>query len=418
MSIRLLFLTCETYPTHRVDVKVLFGKVLPQYGIHADIVAGKTPGEVNTEAWEGGETYLCDVPSSAAKKHIKIFLHNIKHLIKADTTQYQAIQVRDMPLMAAIGLMVARFKGLKFFYWMSYPMPEAQILSARNRGLSEGLMKFVFPWLSGRMGRFFLYRVVLPMADHVFAQSDQMKADLIKQGICPEHITPVPMGVDTKMVQNINVRPIDDHRLVGKRVLVYLGILEYARKIHILFEMLAIVKHQIPNICLVLVGDTYDDTDRKWLKMKADEAGVNDQLLWTGWLPMHEGWRYVRAAELGLSPIPRGSLLDCGSPTKVPEYLALGIPVVCNDNPDQAQVIKDSGAGICVPYSAENFANAVVKMLGLDKAERDQMQIKGKDYVSHFRSYQKIGSDVANSYKRLLSKKESNQNDCSNVSGN
>lgn len=418
MSIRLLFLTCETFPTHRVDVNVLFGKVLPQYGILSDVVTGKTQGEVSAEAWGGGETYLCDVPSSASKKHLKIFFHDIKHLIKADTKQYQAIQVRDMPLMATIGLIVARYKGLKFFYWMSYPMPEAQILSARNRGLSEGLMKFVFPWLRGRVGRVLLYKVVLPLADHIFVQSDQMKADLIKQGIRPEQMTPVPMGVDTEVLQNIDIQPADDPRLVGKRVLVYLGILEYARKIHILFEMLAIVKQQIPDILLVLVGDTYDDADRKWLKMKAEEAGVKDQLVWTGWLPMHEGWRYVRTAELGLSPIPRGSLLDCGSPTKVPEYLALGIPVVCNDNPDQEQAIKDSGAGICVPYSAQNFANAVIKMLSLDKAERDKMQIKGKNYVSHYRSYLKIGNDVADAYKRLLSTKESNPNDCRNVNEN
>ena len=405
MSIRLLFLTAETYPTFRVDVNVLFGKVLPQYGIQSDLVTGKTPGETNAEAWEGGETYLCDVSTSSSKKHIQTFIHGIKHLVKADTSRYQAIQVRDMPLLATVGLIVARLKGLKFFYWMSYPMPEAQILLAGDRGWSEGLIKFIYPWLSGRVGRFLLYKIVIPRADHIFVQSDQMKEDLVKRGTHPQKMTPVPMGVDTETLQNIDIHPTDDSRLDGKRVLVYLGILEYARKINILFEALAIVKQQIPNILLVLVGDTYHDADREWLKSKADEAGVNDQLVWTGWLPMHEGWRYVRAAELGLSPIPRGFLLDCGSPTKVPEYLALGVPVVCNDNPDQEQVINKSGAGLCVPYSAENFANAIIKMLNLDKAEKNKMQIQGKDYVDHFRSYRKIGDNVANSYQNLLSKK-------------
>lgn len=405
MNIRLLFLTAETYPTFRVDVNVLFGKVLPQHGIQSDIVTGKTPGETNAEAWRGGETYLCDVSTSSSKKHMQMFLHGIKHLIKSDTTRYQAIQVRDMPLLATVGLIVARLKGLKFFYWMSYPMPEGQILLARNRGWSEGLMKFIYPWLNGRVGRFLLYKIVIPTADHVFVQSDQMKEDLIKRGIHPQKMTPVPMGVDTDTLQNIDIRPTDDSRLDGKRVLVYLGILEYARKINILFEALAIVKQQIPNILLVLVGDTYHDSDREWLKSKANEAGVNDQLVWTGWLPMQEGWRYVRAAELGFSPIPRGFLLDCGSPTKVPEYLALGVPVVCNDNPDQEQVIKESGAGLCVPYTAENFAKAIIKILCLDKAERNKMQVQGKDYVNHFRSYQKIGGDVANAYKHLLTEK-------------
>lgn len=47
---------------------------------------------------------------------------------------------------------------------------------------------------------------------------------------------------------------------------------------------------------------------------------------------MREGWRYARAAEVGLPPIPRGLLLDLSSPTKVPELLALGVSIVCNDN--------------------------------------------------------------------------------------
>lgn len=403
MSIRLLYLTPDTCPTFRADVNVLFGKVLPQHGIQSDIVAGKTPGSAEAGVWGGGEAYLCDVSGGSAKKHIKTLLHGIKHLLKADAVRYQAIQVRDMPLLAAIGLVVARFKGLKFFYWLSYPKPDGQIILARERGLSAGLMKFLFPWVLGRVGDFLLYRVVLPKADHAFVQSDQMKADLVKRGIRPERMTPVPMGVDMEALQNLEILPVDDMRLAGKRVLVYLGTLDRPRRIEILFEMLAIVKRQFPDVLLVLVGDTHEEAHRRWLKMKADEAGISDQLLWTGWLPMFEGWRYVRAAAVGLSPIPRGYLLDCASPTKVPEYLALGVPVVCNENPDQAQVISQSGAGICVPYSAEDFASAVIRMLCLDKSERIEMGSKGKDYVSHYRDYRMIGNNVANSYRCLLS---------------
>lgn len=118
---------------------------------------------------------------------------------------------------------------------------------------------------------------------------------------------------------------------------------------------------------------------------------------------MYEGWRYVRTAAVGLSPIPRGYLLDVSSPTKVLEYLALGIPVVCNDNPDQERVIRESEAGICVLYSAEDFANAVIRMLCLDKNARDEMGIRGKDYVAHHRDYRLIGGNVANSYRNLFS---------------
>jgi len=402
MKIRILYFTAETYPTFRVDVNVLFGKFLPQYGVQADIVAGKTPGSDEGGSWGGGEAYLCGVTSGSAKKRINTFLHSIKYLIKADTKQYQAIQIRDMPLLATIGLLVARFKGLKFFYWMSYPIPDGQIILAQNRGLSAGVMKFLFPWISGRLGCFLLYRIVLPKADHAFVQSDRMKEDLVQRGIDPEKMTPVPMGVDIEALQNLNITPVNDERLSGKRVLAYLGTFEHTRRIDILFEMLAIIKRQIPNVLLLLVGDTNDEGQRKRLKTKADEAGINDHLIWTGWLPMQKAWSYVRSAEIGLSPFPRSNLLDSASPTKVPEYLALGVPVVCNDNPDQEQIIGETGAGVCVPYTAEEFANAVIKMLNMDKNIRNDIVIKGKDYVNRYRNYKVIGNALADCYKNLL----------------
>lgn len=402
VKIKILYLTAESCPTFRVDVSVLFGKYLPRYGIQSDIVAGKTQGSAEPCDWGGGETYLCDASGGTEKRNIKLLLHGIKCLFRADAARYQAIQIRDLPLLATIGLLVSKFKGIKFIYWMSYPVPDGKILLASHRGLSEGLLKFLFPWIKGHVGHFLLYRVILPNADHVFVQSDQMKEDLIKLGICPDKMTPVPMGVEIETLQGNEIVPMDDRRFVGKRVLVYLGTLDQPRQIEILFEMLVIIKHQFPNVLLVLVGDAYEEIQRRWLKMKADEAGVNDQLIWTGWLPRNEAWRYVRAAELALSPFPRGYLLDSASPTKVPEYLALGVPVVCNDNPDQEQIIRQAGTGICVPYTAEDFANAVIKMLSLDERERNEMVRKGKDYISQHRDYRQISRNVADSYRKLF----------------
>lgn len=403
MSIRLLFLTAETCPTFRADVNVLFGKYLPRHGIQSDIVAGRTPGAGHPVHWDGGETYLCDVEGGAAKKHVKTLLHGIRQLFRADRARYQAIQVRDMPVLAALGLLAARLKGLPFYYWMSYPMPEGQVALARERGLSAGLMKFLFPWVSGRVGAFLLYRVVLRRADHVFVQSDRMKADVASKGVDPMRMTPVPMGVDLEDIRLDEIPPANDPALKGRRVLVYLGTLDRPRRIETLFEMLALLIRQVPDVLLVLVGDTHDAVYRDRLKQKALEAGVADYVLWTGWLPMKEGWGYVRTAEVALSPFPRGFLLDSASPTKVPEYLALGIPVVCNDNPDQAGVIAACGAGLCVPYTPRDFSDAVMTLLATDDEARRAMIARGRRYVAAQRDYRLLGDMLAQRYEALHS---------------
>jgi glycosyltransferase involved in cell wall biosynthesis len=402
MKITILYLVAESYPTFRADVTVLFGKYLPKYGIKSDIVTSKNLDSSDADHWGGGDSFLCHISGGTANKHFITFIHGIKHMLKADPKYIHAIQVRDMPMLAAIGLLIAHFKGMKFFYWMSYPIPEGQIQLAQDYGLSGGVGRFLFRLISGYVGRFLLYHIALPRADHVFVQSDQMKENMIEYGICTEKMTPVPMGVDIEALQLNNITPSDDRRLVGRRVLVYMGTLDARRKIELLFEMLNILKIQFPAVLLVLVGDASDEVQRRSLKMNAETSGVSDHLICTGWLPRDEAWRYVLSAEVALSPFPRSYLLDSASPTKLPEYFALGVPVVCNDNPDQEHVIRQSGAGICVPYTATDFASAVINILSLDKNERSEMVKKGKDYVSQHRDYGQISSNLADTYQNIF----------------
>jgi glycosyltransferase involved in cell wall biosynthesis len=222
-----------------------------------------------------------------------------------------------------------------------------------------------------------------------------------QRGIPAEKMTPVPMGVDLEAAQQ-KPKPTDNPLLSGKRVLVYLGTLDRVRQIEILFTMLAIIRQQVPNVLLVLAGDTEDATHREWLKQEAQKLGVMQHILWTGWLPMQEAWRYVAAAEIGLSPLPRGYLLDMSSPTKAVEYMALGLPVLMNDNPDQMQVVQESGAGICVALSPELFAKSSVMLLN-NPEKRAEMAMLGKVYVAEKRGYESIANMVAKKYEQLLS---------------
>jgi len=153
----------------------------------------------------------------------------------------------------------------------------------------------------------------------------------------------------------------------------------------------------------VLAGDTEDKKHRAWLQEEAIRLGVMDSVLWTGWLPMQEAWRYVAAAEIGLSPIPRGYLLDMGSPTKAIEYMALGLPVVMNDNPDQALVARESGAATCVPFDAQSFAMAITNLLN-DPITKADMQLKGIEYVNKVRGYEQLATHLSSTYHHLISK--------------
>lgn len=395
----LLYFTAEQWPTFRPDVLALFGKYLPRHGVTCDLVTDLAVQSESPVAWGGGQAIVCKMPRNRIAQYLVKMAHNLKTLWQLDASQYDAIQVRDMSVTALFALAVARIKGLPFYYWLSYPQSEGQIDRAKKRGYRAG-MRYFFPLLQGYLGQWLLYRVVLKQADHVFVQSRQMQLDLVRQGIALTQMTPVPMGVDTEVVTLEHILPSDDTRLVGKRVLIYLGTMDPVRQLEVLFEMLVIVKVQIPNVLLVLAGDVEDAAHRAWLRAQAEAAGVSDHVQWNGWQAAAQAWRYVRVAELGLSPVPRSYLLDMGSPTKAVEYMALGVPVIANDNPDQQQVIHESGAGLCVPYTAEQFAQAAIQLLQSPHLTQ-AMTEKGRAYVLAKRGYDRISSEVANTYHRI-----------------
>ena len=396
----ILYLTAEQWPTFRADVTTLFGNYLPRFGVTCDLV---TEQDVITETatdWPAGKAIICKVPNNRAGQYVLKFLHQCKVLITADYVQYQAVQVRDMTLIALVAIVMCKLKKIPFYYWLSYPQSEGQIERAKARGASAG-MRYWFPLLQGFIGKILLYKIILPNANHVFVQSQNMLQMLALKGVNPKNMTPVPMGVDLEKAQPDKITTSDDVRLTGKRVIVYLGALDQSRQIPILFEMLVILRQQIPDILLVLAGNVDDKTHREWLKQEAQRLNVMQHIVWTDWLPMQEAWRYLKAAEIGLSPFPRGYLLDMASPTKAVEYMAFGLPIIANDNPDQMQVLKESGAGNCVELNPAKFAKAVLELIN-DEAQKKKMAQQGLIYVHKIRGYDILAEQLADRYRQLL----------------
>ena len=401
-GLKLLYLTAETWPTFRVDVAVLFGRLLPRFGIASDLVTMRSPDPNADSAWGGGAVRLSPPSKGRVSGHFRSFWHFTSELFKADWTAYDAVQVRDLPLPAALALLFARWHHRPFFYWMSFPVPEGHIELARERGLDAGFMRYFFSWVRGRLGRWLLYRWVVPKADHVFVQSDRMKAQMIERGFSAERMTPVPMGVDLLNLSSGPIDPAIAERLDGHRMLIYLGALERSRRLEVLFEMMSLLRQQYPRLLLLVVGDAEDETQRARLRRLASDAGVSDLVVWTGWVPRSTAWGYVQRCEVGLSPIPRGELLDVSSPTKIIEFLALGLPVVCNDSPDQEKIIKACGAGRCVPYTAASFADAVDELLRLPPSTREEMSRAGRQYVAMHRDYTVLAAKLAQAYRSLI----------------
>lgn len=401
LRLRILFLLRDPLPPTRSDVASLFGKYLPRLGVHSDIVGQRSP-TAQALAWPAGRAVSCGTLRAGLLTQFMLPLFDAWALRRC-RGDYDLVQVRDKIRSALLGWLVARLRGVPFAYWLSFPMAEGFAVTAALRQ-QPGLLLRLADRLRSRLSRQLLYGFVLPRADHIFVQSDAMRDWLSAKGLARERMTSVPMGVDPEEFRHIEPEPDMRARLAGRRALAHLGVLDRARGSDFMLDVLLALKAHEPAVCLVLAGDAPSAEEAQWIREAIASRGLQDDVLLTGWLPAQQARAWAKCCEVGLSPIPRGELYDVSSPTKTVEYLALGLPAVGNDIPDQEKVLRESGAGLCAPMEVAAFSAAVLRLLREPELAR-RCSAAGPAWVHRERSCSSIAAVVAQAYDGLTSRK-------------
>jgi len=402
--LRILFIPRESYPTDRVRINVLFGRELLSRGHQIDLAMQAASGEMTRgiHDWFGRAVFVGPTDSGTGvfnrlHKHWLGFRHDFNMLRLARPARYDALLVSDKFVLAAIAAPLARRHGLKFIFWLTFPYPEADLLGARERTAR-------YPWLMrirGSLSGLLLYKWILPRSDHVFVQSDRMKLDICAHGIAPAKVSPIVTGFDLSGIAPVPV--VSNAEPSRPVVLAYLGTLHADRHLDILVEMMADLGQSGMNAKLLLIGDSDRPQDKAMLWRRAAELGVSDKMEISGFLPQQTAWMRMQEADICLSPIYPAPTLMQGSPTKLVEYLALGRPVVANDQPEQRMILRESRAGVRVPWGAKHFARAVRWLMQRSHAERAAMGARGRAWVEANRTYARIADEVERTCSALLS---------------
>ncbi|WP_333877289.1 glycosyltransferase [Methylobacter sp.] len=400
-QLSLLQLVPEPLPTFRADVSVLFGKYLPRHGVQCHIVGMPGMGEMNDQDF--ASVRRAHPAGGRWRQEFFYLLLCLRTLLGASKHTYDLIQVRDMVSIGLLALLIARLKGIPFVYWISYLMTEGRIERSREAINAGAGFRFRLVLLKGLIERAILYRIVLPGARHVFVQSEAMKELIAARGVQPEKLTAVPMGVDTETLLPGSVVKQYLPDWEGVPFIAYLGTLERLRGLHVVVDALFMVRERYPQTRLLFVGDSPIREDAEELLAYADRIGLNDAVHVTGWLPTNQAWALLAGADVAISFFPRSEVLDTNSPTKLLEYLALGLPCVGNDNPDQAQVLSTSGVGWLTDSTAEALAQALCEIFADSEAACKRAAL-GPAYINATRSYRVLAAKVAEQYRFIAAK--------------
>ncbi|MFK7965139.1 MAG: glycosyltransferase [Burkholderiaceae bacterium] len=400
-SFTLYSTTNENFPIKLVDVVDLFLRELRARGVEQEWFA-KSESDGPWRREEVASVPVIVPPYSnrwgAPGKAISKLLYWITDaacLLRFVVKPVDVIQVRDKYFAAVVGLLVARLRGRVFTVWLSYPFPEDSLDIAAEKGGLRGL----YERLSGAVGIVLLYKIAMPLADHCFVQSEQMREDLNTiRGIPLTQMTPVPMGISNR------VRDLPIHSPVEAdtpQTVLYLGTMYRVRRLETMIDAFIEVARVRPAVRFLMVGDGLIPSDRGDLEARVAAAGMSDRFEFTGFIPIEQAWQKVAESDVCVSPFLANRVLRVASPTKLVEYLAFGKPVVANEHPEHNRVLVASGGGVCVPWSVEGFSQGLLTCLDDPVAARE-MGKRGRDWVLANRTYNRLADQVYQVYKSLL----------------
>ena len=187
-------------------------------------------------------------------------------------------------------------------------------------------------------------------ADLVFVTSEKLRARAA-QISADVHLFPFGVRFDAfDRVRGEASAPPEEIAALRRPVVGYVGGLHQ----WVDQDLLAAVAARLPEVSIALVGPEQTDVSKL-------RSAPNVHLL--GMRPHPELPRYIKAFDVGLVPYRLTEYTANVYPTKLNEYLVMGIPVVATDLPEIRRFNADHGDIVSVAGGADGFADAVRRAL-------------------------------------------------------
>lgn len=168
---------------------------------------------------------------------------------------------------------------------------------------------------------------------------------------------------NSTVIYNYPLKVDYDHQSTKEFDLVYLGDITEDRGALIMVKMLSILKRKLPKINLALIGKVppilKDD-----LANAIVEYRLKNNIKLFGYMNYYEAMQIVCKSKVGLCLLkPIKNYID-SYPTKLFDYLQVGVPCICSNFPLYQKLIDKYDAGISVdPLDIEGVATAIYGLL-------------------------------------------------------
>jgi len=254
--------------------------------------------------------------------------------------RYELVYVFSIPNILVRAAAVPRMRGARVILDVRDPMPEFF------------MSKYDLP-VDHRLVRALLAeeRIACRYATHVVTVHDAMKDLLLRTGVAPDKISVVMNAPDPRMFAGAAT---DVTRDPQDRTILYAGTVAGRYGLDLLVGAVGRLRDRVPGIRLRVVGD---GDFVPVLQDLARSLGVTDRVVFDGPVSLDRIPAIVRSSWVGAQPHPDDPLMRYAFATKVLEWCALGLPVVCSRTQALARAFDDSDVTFVRPGDLDDLCD-------------------------------------------------------------
>lgn len=350
-------------------------EALVAQGYRVDVLALRLPGQVEQEVIDGVQVYRLPVSHHQGAKamvylaeYAKFFAAAALRLWRLNRVRrYGLVQVHNPPDALVFSTLLLKWAGVPLILDLRELTPE---LFMSRFGLAR--RSLVVQLLTAQE------HLACRYADAVLVLHERHRRIMLSRGI-PDHKMTQVMNCPDERLFNARENPAS-RAPDGAFVVIYHGGMMYRYGVDLLVQAVAQVRGQIPGLRLELYGSgDYQPA----VERLAHKLGLTDIVRFHGQQPLEQMPQAIAAADVGVVPMRQDVFTDCGLPTKLLEYVALGVPAVVSCTATTADYFDDTMVQFFRPGDATELAEKLLLLYRDPELRRSQAQ-RARSFLAQY----------------------------------
>jgi len=399
-NLRVLLLPNDPYPLKRVHLSELYEKEFTKFGNEIIWILQTDRLTTGTKVLKKKNNRYILIQSKKSNNIISYYLNRIasfkKYKLAKKAMKNHAVDIiisSDGIIEGLIGYRLSKKYNVPFVYYLTSLFFEIDRSLYRKEKNLINLFRYVSSFTQEFLYKYLISKSVL------FHPISKAMGDYYLDIFPQKLMFPLPLCPSNYFY---NFKKPNRKRMSYK--MVYVGQIYPVRNLEFLLKVVSHIKrkYEINNVELYLIGPSKKRYVES-LKRIAITYNVERNIKFINEVPLRRIPRLLISFDIGLSLLPPILAYKVSSPTKVVEYLSVGLPVIANKEiDDQKEIIEKSKGGFAVKYDLDEVSKKIVFLLK-NKETALEMGMKGRFWIQKNRNYELLARTLSRVYATLKS---------------